>query len=53
MNSKVAYEKLQVSGRLETYEGWAWNFCDTPEGYSSTFPFVGTSYSNGAVMRDL
>ena len=28
VSSKVAYEKLQVSGRLETYDGWAGNFCD-------------------------
>ena len=52
VNSKVGYEQLQASGRLETYDGWAENFCDI-EGYSTAFPFVGTSYSNGTAMRDL
>ena len=52
VNSKVAYEKLQVGGRLATYDGRAGNFCDI-EGYSSAFPFGGTSYSNGTAMRDL
>ena len=28
VSSKVAYENLQVGGRLETYDGWAGNFCD-------------------------
>ena len=52
MNSRLEYEKLQVSGSLETYDRWAVNFCDT-EGYSSAFPFVRTSYSNGTAMHDL
>ena len=52
VNSRLEYEKLQVSGSLETYDRWAVNFCDT-EGYSSAFPFVGTSYGNGTAMRDL
>ena len=32
--------------------GWAEIFCDI-EGYSSAFPFVGTSCSNGTAIRDL
>ena len=46
------FHELKVSGSLETYDGWAGNFCDI-EGYSSAFPFVATSYSNGPAMRDL